>query len=188
MAMVFLSLGSNFNKRLDNIQNAIKLLNQNNIIVTNISPIYETEPVGNLSILGITCPFQLRQKKFLNCVIETSTNYEPEEVLFVIQSIEKSLGRRRIKGIANLPRTIDIDILFYDDKIINLPTRFAESRRVFKIPHPKIEIRAFVLVPLSDLAPDFIHPVLKKTIRELTKRVDKKGVMTWQPKTTPIPA
>jgi len=180
MAMVFLSLGSNFNKRLDNIQNAIKLLNQNNIIVTNISPIYETQPVGNLSILGITCPFQLRQKNFLNCVIETSTNYEPEELLFVIQSIEKSLGRRRIKGIANLPRTIDIDILFYNDKIINQP--------MFKIPHPKIEIRAFVLVPLSDLAPDFIHPVLKKTIRELTKRVDKKGVMTWQPKTTPIPA
>lgn len=176
MVVVYFGLGSNSRDRFANIQNAIRLMNDNNITVKKISPIYETEPVGKLSIFAIPCPFPQKPSKFLNCVIETETAYEPFQLLSIIHSVEKSLGRKRIKWIRNAPRTIDIDILFYADKIINKP--------MLKIPHPEIEHRAFVLVPLFDIAPDFIHPILNRTIRDLTKNVDKKGVSVWQTKIT----
>ncbi len=174
MAVVYLSLGSNLGDRFTNLNRAIKLLSQYNIVVKNISPIYETEPVGRISVMGISCPFQTKTYKFLNCVIETENEFDPIKLLSITQSIEKSLGRKQSKLIRNRPRLIDIDILFYNDKIINKP--------MLKIPHPQIEHRAFVLIPLSDLTPDFVHPVLKKTIRELTNKINKKGVSLWQTK------
>jgi 2-amino-4-hydroxy-6-hydroxymethyldihydropteridine diphosphokinase len=168
MARVFLSLGSNFTNRSEKIQRAINLLNHNHIKITRVSPIYQTEPAGFISIFGIGLPFGHNQPDFLNCVVEAFTDFEPEELMFIIIKIEKALGRKRVPSIRNLPRTIDIDILFYDDRVISTP--------FLVIPHPKLKDRAFVLVPLCDLAPDFIHPVLNKTIRELTALVDKKGV------------
>jgi len=171
MARVFLSLGSNLSNRAEKIQRAINLLNHNHIKITRVSPIYQTEPAGFLSIFGIGLTFGHNQPDFLNCVVETFTDYEPEELMFAIIKIEKTLGRKRLPSIRNLPRTIDIDILFYDDRVINTP--------FLVIPHPRLKDRAFVLVPLCDLEPDFIHPILNKTISELTNLVDKKGVRPW---------
>jgi len=170
-ARVFLSLGSNLANRLLNINRAIRLLNHNEIKVTRISPFYETKPVGNRSIFGLGI-IPTAKIDFLNCVVETFTDYSPEKLLLTILKIEKVLGRRRIPGLRNFPRTIDIDILFYDDKIIN--------QTMLKIPHPRISERAFVIVPLADLVPNLIHPVLNQTIQELQARVDKKGVKLWQ--------
>jgi 2-amino-4-hydroxy-6-hydroxymethyldihydropteridine diphosphokinase len=170
-ARVFLSLGSNLAGRAKNINRAIHFLNHNEIKVTRISPFYETKLVGDSSIFGLGI-IRIVKLDFLNCVVETFTDYSPEKLLLTILKIEKVLGRRRIRGLRNFPRTIDIDILFYDDKIIN--------QSVLKIPHPRISERAFVLVPLADLEPNLIHPVLNKTIQELQANVDKKGVRLWQ--------
>jgi dihydroneopterin aldolase / 2-amino-4-hydroxy-6-hydroxymethyldihydropteridine diphosphokinase len=172
MARVFLSLGSNLSNRAEKIQRAINLLNHNHIKISRVSRIYQTEPVGFLLIFGIGLPFGSNQPDFLNCVLQAVTDYEPHQLLLTIMKIEKALGRKRVSGIRNLPRTIDIDILFYDNKIIN------ES--MLKIPHPKIQDRAFILIPLCDIAPDFIHPVLNKTIRNLASTIDQKGVSPWQ--------
>lgn len=172
MSRVFLCLGSNLSNRAENIRKAIQLLNHNQVKITRVSPIYETEPAGFLSIFGIGLPFGSNQPDFLNCVVEAVTDYEPQQLLLAILKIEKALGRKRVSGIRNLPRTIDIDILFYDNVIINSSS--------LTIPHPKLQDRAFILIPLCDLAPDFIHPVLNKTIRDLTSTVDRKGVRPWQ--------
>ncbi len=171
MVKVFLCLGSNLYERDEYIRRAINLINHNHIKITRISPIYQTEPAESLTVFGIGLAFGCNQPDFLNCVVEAVTDYEPHQLMITITKIEKTLGRKRISGVRNLPRTIDIDILFYDDKIINEPT--------LKIPHPKIQERAFILIPLCDLVPDFVHPVLNRTIRELTNVIDKKGVKLW---------
>jgi len=170
-ARVFLSIGSNLSDRAEKIQRAINLLNHNKIKVTRISPIYQTEPTGLLSIFGIGLPVNKVQHDFLNCVVEAFTGDEPEQLIVKILKIENALGRKRISHIRNLPRTIDIDILFYDNLIINLKT--------LSIPHPRLQERAFVLIPLCDLEPDFIHPALNRTIKELANLVDRKGVRPW---------
>lgn len=171
MARVFLSLGSNLSNRAEKIQRAINLLNHSHIKITRASRIYQTEPAGFLSIFGIGLPFSNNQQDFLNCVVEAFTDFEPAELMSKIIKIEKALGRKRVPTIRNLPRTIDIDILLYDDQIINTQNLI--------IPHPRLKDRAFVLVPLCDLEPEFIHPVLNKTIKELTNLVDRKGVKPW---------
>ena len=170
-ARVFLSLGSNLSNRTEKLQRAIDLMNHNHIKITRVSPIYQTEPQGFLSIFGVGLPFTNHQPDFLNCVIEAFTDLEPKQLMLAIIKIEKALGRKGIPITRNLPRTIDIDILFYDDKIINLPNLI--------IPHPRLHNRPFVLVPMCDLEPDFIHPVLIKTIRDLKSLNDIKGVQPW---------
>ncbi|MCX7785168.1 MAG: 2-amino-4-hydroxy-6-hydroxymethyldihydropteridine diphosphokinase [candidate division WOR-3 bacterium] len=174
MARIYLGLGSNLNDREYMIKRAIQSLNRHNINVIRISPIYETEPINdsgnNISVLPKTAP--TTSAKFLNCVALAETLYEPEVLLKVINDIENNLGRKRKEGIRNLPRTIDIDILFYDDRIIDTPN--------LKIPHTALHKRAFVLIPLFDLNPELFHPVIKKTVKDLLKSVDKKGVVLWQ--------
>ena len=151
MHKVFIGIGTNLGDRHKNIEDAFKNLQFYNLKIIKKSPVYETEPYG------------LReQPNFLNCVVEIETEEPPEELLKNFLKIEEEMGRER--KIPWGPRIIDLDILFYENLIIN-----EES---LKIPHPDIENRFFVLKPLSDIAPKFIHPIFKKTIKQMLKDLE----------------
>lgn len=143
---VFIAIGSNLGDREENIIDAINLLIANGVDVKNISSIIETKPYGNV-----------KQPDFLNCVVDAYTALPPRMLLETLKAIEKQLGRTRT--IHWGPRTIDLDIIFYDELVIDTPD--------LKIPHPDMQNRIFVLEPLNQLAPNFVHPVLNKTVREL---------------------
>ncbi|MEM0466899.1 MAG: 2-amino-4-hydroxy-6-hydroxymethyldihydropteridine diphosphokinase [Candidatus Thermoplasmatota archaeon] len=145
MVQVYLGLGSNIGDKEKNIQKAIRSIREL-YSITKISKLYHTEPVG-----------YKQQDWFLNCAVEIETDVHPEIILASLQMIEKKIGRTETR--VNGPRTIDIDLLFYGDKIMN--------RVNLTIPHPRLHDRRFVLQPLLDLNPGFQHPILKKTIREL---------------------
>lgn len=149
MALVYLSLGSNLGDRVAYIQQAVKLLQANNAVtLVRSSTLYETEPWGNR-----------QQDWFINAVVEIKTQLSPFELLKHCQNIETQLGRVR-EGVPRWgKRTMDIDILFYGDEIINTPE--------LTVPHKYLQDRAFTLVPLLELIPNFKHPILNKTILEL---------------------
>lgn len=147
MYRVFLGLGSNIGDRLNFISNAVTEIRNNKAVkFVKSSSVYETEPWG-----------VEKQNLFLNIAIEICTYLKPGELLKFIKEIEPALGRVARKKWAE--REIDIDILFCDDLIIN--------KKGLSIPHPEIQNRNFVLIPMNEIAPDFIHPVLKKKISEL---------------------
>lgn len=150
MAIVYLSLGSNSGDRIGFVQQATSLLAAaDGITIVRTSAFYETEPWGMES-----------ENWFVNAVVEIKTTLSPRDLLKECQRIEKQLGRQHKssnKGYAD--RTIDIDILFYNKDIIN------EDDLV--IPHKYLHLRAFTLVPLLELIPNFEHPVLHRTISEL---------------------
>ena len=147
MSQVYLGLGSNVGDRLQNLITAIKKLSSANNLIKSCSSIWETSPWG----------FE-PQEDFLNCVILFETFYlSPFALIEAIGKIEHSLGRKRGQKFG--PRTIDIDILFFDALIITIPT--------LTVPHPLLHRRKFVLLPLSEIAPTLLHPVLKKQIYEL---------------------
>lgn len=148
---IFLALGSNIGDRLENIKNAIHYLEEK-ITILKVSTIIETEPYGVLD-----------QPKFLNCVLKGNTNLKPQELLSFVLGIEEKMGRKRT--IKWGPRNIDIDILFYESLII--------ENENLKIPHPELHKRAFVLIPLCEIAPDFIHPVFNKTMMNLKNELTK---------------
>lgn len=145
MLRVFLGLGSNIGDKEDNINKALTLISKL-YTVKKKSHLYLTEPVGNIT-----------QDWFLNCVVEIQTDVDPKKLLFTIKSIERKLGRT--KTVKNGPRTIDIDLLFYGDHILNTMT--------LVIPHPSIQERLFVLQPMMDIDPNVIHPVFKRSIHQL---------------------
>lgn len=150
MARAFLSLGSNIDDRLSYIQQAVSALNMiNEINVIKSSSFYETEPWGVKN-----------QKWFLNAAVAIDTTLEPLDLLRTIQMIEKQLGRNRLLEERWHERTIDIDILMYDDKIFSIPD-------ILTVPHPYMHKRAFVLVPMLEVKSDLVHPVFQKTISEL---------------------
>ena len=135
MAIVYLALGSNVGDRHSNIQQAIEGLNAAGILVECVSTVIETEPVGGPP-----------QDKFLNAVLKGQTELSPDELLRTTQLIEKKL--RRVKTVADGPRTIDIDILLYDSLRLETPT--------LTIPHPRMFHRDFVMRPLKEIAPEII--------------------------------
>ena len=156
---VYLGLGSNMGNRQDNLDRALDLLSQR-LRIGEVSSIYDTEPIGNVN-----------QPRFLNLVCQVYTRLAPRELLALAKGIELKLGRAL--GKSNAPRPIDIDILFYGDLVIETPE--------LVIPHPRLTERAFVLVPLTEIAPDLVHPVSGKTVKELMSAVTEvQGVLKWE--------
>jgi len=149
MAVVFLSIGSNKGDRLANLQHiASRLSMHENIDIIQASSFYETEPWGNKN-----------QPWFLNAVIQIKTSLSPLELLAACQKIENCLGRNRENEQHWGERSADIDILFYNNEII------ADENLI--IPHKLFHERAFVLVPMLEIAPKFVHPAIGKTIEQL---------------------
>lgn len=143
---VFLLTGANLGKRIANLEAAVRLINEQIGKVGKSSSYYETEAWGNVD-----------QPPYINQALEVSTSLKPVEILHRIWEIEAKLGRvRRNKWEA---RSIDIDILFYDHLVIEKPE--------LKIPHPLLHKRNFVLIPMLEIAPNKMHPVLRQTIEEL---------------------
>jgi 2-amino-4-hydroxy-6-hydroxymethyldihydropteridine diphosphokinase len=146
MKDIYLSLGSNIGDRAQNISSAILALSLHGARVAKQSALYETEPVEMRA-----------QDWFLNCVVEIETNLRPQELRDVLLKIERAMGRER--RVPKGPRIIDIDILLFG------PTDVREPQ--LEIPHPRMVSRRFVLVPFAEIAPQAVHPVLKKTILQL---------------------
>lgn len=145
METVFLGLGSNLGDREMNLMTALDSL-RDQVFLDRVSSVYETEPVG----------FR-EQPWFLNLVCRGSTPLDPFALLSLAKSIEARMGRE--DSFRNAPRLIDIDILFFGDRIV--------SANDLRIPHPRIIERRFVMVPLAEIASDLVHPELKKTITTL---------------------
>lgn len=143
---VYLSLGSNLGDRAANLRTAIQKLSEIGDVMA-VSSFYETEPVE-------AAP----QPWFLNCAVRLNTEKMPRQLIAAILSLEQSMGRHR-RGQEKAPRTIDIDILLFGSSVIELPK--------LTVPHPRLHERRFVLEPLTEIAPDVRHPVLKRTMREL---------------------
>ncbi len=151
---VYLALGSNLGDREQNLKEAIASLSPQ-MVVKAKSHIYETLPWGYED-----------QPKFLNQVLEAQTYLEPEPLLKHLKRLEIALGRKA--SFRNGPRLIDIDILFYDDLVLDTP--------LLTIPHPRLHERGFVLLPMMDIAPDLVHPVTKKSVREMVAFCDLGGI------------
>lgn len=143
--LVYLSLGSNVGDRVAHLRAAMERLAEAGTVKAT-SGLYETEPVDFLD-----------QPWFLNCVVALETGKTPRELLADALAIEEGMGRRRTRGKG--PRTLDIDILLFGDRVID--------EQSLKIPHPAMHQRRFVLEPLAEVAAKAFHPVLKKTAREL---------------------
>jgi 2-amino-4-hydroxy-6-hydroxymethyldihydropteridine diphosphokinase len=152
---VYIALGTNLGDRLANLHAALRSL-PTAVTVIDESPVYETPPWGYED-----------QPAFLNMVVKTETELEPEALLTYLKQIEAELGRE--KSVRWGPRLIDLDILFYDDLVIDTPP--------LVIPHPRLHERAFVLVPLANIAPNLNHPVLHKKIRGLLTEIDTQGIV-----------
>lgn len=151
---VYLALGSNLGDRLANLKQAVAALTPQ-MDVKAKSQVYETPPWGYED-----------QPKFLNQAIKATTYLEPEPLLKHIKRLEVALGRKA--SVPNGPRLIDMDILFYDDLVMNKPS--------LVIPHPRLHERAFVLLPLMDLAPDLVHPVRRQSVRDMAAMCNTEGI------------
>jgi len=154
--VVFIALGSNLGDRLANLRSAIAALPPA-VIPTDCSPVYETPPWGYRD-----------QPRFLNQVIRAETDLSPPELLDHLKKIETRLGRQETFRYG--PRVIDLDIIFYDAEVIHSPP--------LNIPHSEVDSRAFVLLPLAQLAPRMRHPVSNLTVEEMLARVDHEDI-TW---------
>ena len=155
---VFIGLGSNLGNREGHLAGAVERFS-GKLKVINSSGIYETDPWG----------FE-DQPNFLNLAVEVQTDLEPDELLVFLKGIENEMGREETFRYG--PRCIDLDILLFDDLVY--------TSKALTIPHPAMEVRTFVLVPLKEIAPDQIHPVLQKSITELADRIGSRGVKEYR--------
>ena len=156
--MIILSIGTNIGDRKANIENAITALNTIGS-VTAVSPIYSSEPWGFESENG-----------FYNIALIIETSLPPLDLLKETQRIEKELGRTAKTTTAYADRIIDIDIIDYDNQIINY------NSSLLTLPHPLMHLRNFVLYPLADITPEWVHPILKLTALELKEKSEDKSI------------
>ena len=167
---VYLALGSNLGDRMGNLASAVEHLSQK-VNIKKVSSVYETEPV-----------YYREQPAFLNAVLSAVTRIDPFELLRFVKSIESDLGRQ--PSFRNAPRLIDVDILFYGDRVIETPE--------LTIPHPRIAERAFVLVPLAEIASALVHPLTHKKVQDMLSEVEgldgvkKSGKLNWKGKSKQI--
>ncbi len=160
MTKIFLSLGSNLGDREGNLYNASRALKKI-ISKIRVSQVYETQPM-----------YVQDQPRFLNLVVSGYTDFECMPLLEKVQDIEKKLGRCRAREVHNGPRTLDIDILLYGDLIMDTDE--------ITVPHPKIEERLFVLVPLLDIDSDLISPSTRRPFGESLNKLTRQGIYTYQ--------
>jgi 2-amino-4-hydroxy-6-hydroxymethyldihydropteridine diphosphokinase len=154
--LVYIAMGSNLGDRVEMLRRGldeIDMLGETQVV--RLSSVYDTEPVGDSD-----------QPRFLNAVVLVETELEPRVLLWNLLLIERRLGRVRTRRWG--PRPLDLDILLYEDLVIDEPD--------LVVPHPLMHERAFVLVPLAELAPDLVHPVLGLTMGELRDRLPADGV------------
>jgi 2-amino-4-hydroxy-6-hydroxymethyldihydropteridine diphosphokinase len=160
MATAFIGLGSNLGDRTATLRTAIQRLEALGRI-TGISSLYETEPVG-----------YLEQPSFLNAVVALETALTPADLLRALLGIERDLGR--VRSFPNAPRTLDLDLLLVDNVILDTPD--------LTLPHPRLHGRAFVLVPLAEIAAQVVHPGSGKTMQKLLRALpDQGGVEVYAP-------
>ncbi len=153
--IVYLALGSNLGNRAANLKEAIAALPPQ-MDVKAKSKVYETPPWGHVE-----------QENFYNQVLKAQTYVEPEPLLKHLKRLEVALGRK--PSFQNGPRLIDMDILFYDDLVLNTAA--------LTIPHPHVHERGFVLLPMMDIAPEYVHPVKQRSVRELLSGCDLRGIV-----------
>jgi len=162
--IVYLALGTNLGQRLENLKTAVAALGaaspQGAAALTGLvaSPVYETPPWGYTD-----------QPDFLNMAVRGETSLPPLDLLARLKHLETRLGR--VPSVRYGPRLIDIDILFYGDLVLNTPQ--------LTIPHPRLHERAFVLVPLADVAPELVHPAFGRPIRAMLAALDATGVKRY---------
>ena len=162
MGTVFLSLGSNLEDRFKNLKKALKVLKRSpKIEITQLSSVYETEP------------WEVESSNwFLNLVIKAECKLPPLQLLDFLEESEKKLGRKSKSD--NSPRTVDIDILFYNDWIFHTPR--------LVVPHPLLHKRRFVLVPLAEIEPEFEHPQFHKDIKSVLGELEDKAEVKFYKK------
>ena len=153
MAVAYVALGSNLGDRLGLLREAVARLGDHGAVEA-VSPVYETEPVGFAD-----------QPAYLNAALRLRTDLPPAALLAGMLGVEADLGR--VRSFPNAPRTLDLDLLFYGDLIL-------ESADLV-LPHPRLHERAFVLVPLADIAPELLHPTTGLRVRELLAALGDRG-------------
>lgn len=158
---IFVGLGGNVGRRGWYLRRGIAGIRRiSGTEMVRVSSVYETEPVGHLP-----------QEPFLNAACEVRTALAPDDFLEALQGIEAELGRDRGREVRWGPRKIDLDLLLWGNSVIETP--------FLAIPHPRLAERAFALAPLAEIAPEAVHPVLARSVRELLSACDRSGVRTW---------